>query len=171
MTTAQAISIPSLKIKEKIIVFSVLAALTAYLPTVIHIQMITGPLVNMSLILALFLIGSEAAILLALAPSVLALSSGLLPLPLAPVVPFIMISNIILIGVYHYLGRKKFGVSIFLAGGLKFLFLYSVTNLLLTNLLPAPLAVNLAAMMGSIQFVTALTGGLLAYGVLKALKK
>ncbi|MFA5021618.1 MAG: ECF transporter S component [Patescibacteria group bacterium] len=166
MIKEQSIGITTLKITEKILVFSALTILMAYLPTVIHSQLITGPLINMALILAVFLVGPIEAVFLGLMPSVLALISGLLPLALAPVVPFIMISNIILIGVYYYLGKNKFGISIFLASFLKFLFLYSITNLLLINLLPAKISLLLASMMGGLQFITATIGGLLAYAVL-----
>jgi hypothetical protein len=159
------------KIKEKILIVITLSALTAYLPTAIHNQFITGPLVNMSLILAVFLIGPYEAVFLGLIPSVLALVSGLLPAALAPAVPFIMISNAILIGVYHYLGKKNFGISIFTAAFLKFLFLYLVTGLLVSYFVAGTASVSLAAMFGWVQLATAIVGGLLAFVILVFMRR
>ena len=113
---------------ERVIIFTSIAILALILPTIIHSQLITGSFVNMSLILVTFLIGPLEAVFLGLMPSVIALSSGLLPLPLAPAIPFIMISNTILVGIYYYLGRKNLIASIFIASFIKFLFLYGVTG-------------------------------------------
>ena len=154
------------KIKEKVLIAVALVVLTAYLPTVIHNQLVTGPLVNMSLVLAVFLLGPFEAVFLGLMPSVLALVSGLLPAILAPVVPFIMISNAILIGVYHYLGKKKFSISIFAAAFLKFIFLYAVIGFLVSHFINGKAAVSLVSMFGWMQFATALAGGALAYLIL-----
>jgi len=150
---------PLARAKIKILIFSLLTLIAAFLPTVIHSQFITGPLVNMALILATFLVGPFEAVFLGLMPSVLALVSGLLPLPLAPAVPFIMISNAILVGVYYYLGRKNFGLTILAAAFLKFLFLYELSNLWLPKVL--------TSMLGWVQFYTAVLGGIMAYLVLK----
>ncbi|MCD4762172.1 iron hydrogenase, partial [bacterium] len=71
--------------------FLALAGVASALPMFIHLQWLTGPLVNAILILALFLIGIRSALVLCMIPSLMALASGLLPAVLAPVVPFIMI--------------------------------------------------------------------------------
>ena len=171
MNNEQAIVFSGSKIKTKMLIFSALTLIAAFLPTVIHSQFITGPLVNMSLILATFLVGPFEAVFLGLMPSVLALTSGLLPLPLAPVVPFIMISNAILVGVYYYFGRKKIGFSILAASSLKFLFLFGIARLLAGVLLSGK-AINIAIlMMGWMQFFTAVAGGVLAYAVLSLVQK
>lgn len=170
MITAQAI--PSVSnIARKILIFSVLAVLSAFLPTVIHSQMITGPLVNMAIILAVFLIGPLEAVFLGLMPSVLALTSGLLPLPLAPMVPFIMVSNALMVGVYHYLGKDKFAISIIVASFLKFLFLFGIFTFLSGFLLNGKIIPALALMMGWPQFITAILGGILARLILSFAKK
>ena len=172
MLSEQSINIlSSLKVKEKILIFSALTILTVYLPTVIHSQPVTGSLVNMSLILAVFLIGPLEAVLLGLMPSVFALASGLLPWVLAPMMPFIMAGNAILVGIYYYLGRKNFGLAIAAAAFGKFLFLYAMANLLI-NILPSGRQIlPLASMMGWAQFLTAVTGGVLAYIILFFIKK
>ncbi|MDD2731115.1 MAG: hypothetical protein PHW33_03265 [Candidatus Portnoybacteria bacterium] len=159
------------KIRTKALIFLALTVLAAYLPTIIHQQLITGPLVNMSLILAVFLVGPFEALVLGLLPSVFALTSGLLPLPLAPIVPFIMIGNAILVAVYHYLGKKRFVISIAIAGLLKFAFLYGTASLLAKFLFSGKAMPNLMAMMGWAQFFTAVLGGLMAYAILFSVKK
>ncbi len=172
MLTEQSINVlNSLKVKERIFIFSALAILAVYLPTIIHSQPITGSLVNMSLILAVFLVGPLEAVLLGLMPSVFALASGLLPLPLTPIVPFIMAGNAILVGIYYYLGRKNFGIAIAAAGFGKFLFLYAVINLLISFLPNGKQMLPLVSMMGWAQFLTAVSGGILAYIILSLVKK
>lgn len=166
MINEQAIVFSGSKIKTKILIFSALTFIAAFLPTFIHSQFITGPLVNMSLILATFLVGPFEAVFLGLIPSVLALTSGLLPLPLAPVAPFIMIGNAILVGVYYYLGRKRIGFSILAASFLKFLFLFGIARLLAGVLLSGKAINSVILMMGWMQFLTAVAGGILAYTVL-----
>lgn len=162
----------SLISREKTLTFSVLAVLVLYLPTVISSQIITGTLVNMTLILATLLIGPYVAIVLGLMPSGLALLSGLLPLPLAPMIPFIIIGNIILIGVYHYLGEKNFIASIFTAAFLKFLFLFSTGYILGAMLLNSEQAsVMIASVFGWTQLLTAILGGFSAFLVLSILRK
>jgi hypothetical protein len=173
MTNEQTLAINyPVTIKAKVLTLTVLMLITVYLPTVIHYQLITGPLINMALILAVFLVGPFEAVFLGLMPSVLALSSGLLPLPLAPIVPFIMISNAIMVGIYYYLGKKYFGISIVVASFCKFAFLYTIAQLLINFLLAGDKFVTLAAkMMGMAQFVTAVIGGILAYIVLFFISK
>jgi hypothetical protein len=170
MINEQAI-VQNSSLSRKILTFSALVILTAFLPTVIHSQFITGPLVNMALILAVFLLGPFEAVFLGLMPSVLALASGLLPLPLAPMVPFIMISNAILIGVYYYLGKKKFLISIAVASFLKFLFLFGIFAFLSNFLLNGKVVPALALMMGWPQFVSAVLGGTLAHLALAFINK
>src|SRR3989339_550766 len=80
-----------------IVQFLGLAGLASVLPFYIHIQWITGPVINAILIIALFLLGIRSAFLFCLVPSLMALSGGLLPPILAPIVPFIMIGNIVYI--------------------------------------------------------------------------
>ena len=161
----------SLKIKEKILIFSVLAVLAVYFPTIIHSQPVTGSLVNMSLILAVFFLGPLAAVLLALMPSLFALASGLLPPVLLPMVPFIITGNIILIAVYYYLGRKSFLPAVLAAAATKSLFLFASVNFLISFLPNGEKMLPLAQMMGLAQFLTAVTGGVLAYTVLSFVQK
>lgn len=158
-------------LRYKTAFFLMLMFLAVYLPTMTHSQLITGSLVNMFLILATLLVGPFEAVMLGLVPSVFALSSGLLPLTMAPIIPIIMLGNLILIGTYHYLGKKNFFAAAATASFFKFLFLYGTAQLLLGHLLGEGLASNSAAMMGWAQLFTALCGSALAYAFLLLMKK
>ncbi|MFA6106764.1 MAG: iron hydrogenase [Patescibacteria group bacterium] len=156
--------------------FIVLGSIATFLPFFIHAQFLTGPVVNAILILTLFLVGVRSAITLALIPSLMALSGGLLPAVLAPAVPFIMISNCLLIFTMEYLykkfeqGKNGFWIGLAAGAGLKWIFLLSTTGLISKLLLKQELAVKVAQMMSWPQFATALIGGIIAYGILKPLK-
>jgi len=77
--------------------FLILGSTATVLPFLIHIQWFTGPIINAILILTLFLVGIRSAFVVCLVPSLMALSGGLLPAILAPIIPFIMISNVIFV--------------------------------------------------------------------------
>lgn len=157
--------------RKNVLTFVGLAVMTVYLPTVIHSQVITGSLVNMSLILATFLLGPSVAIVLAFLPSSFAFLSGLLPALLIPLIPFIIASNIILIKTYSYFGKKKFVNSIFVASLLKFVFLFGSGYILSTFIFQSQQVSTLVStMFGWTQFVTAIIGGVLAFAVLALFK-
>jgi hypothetical protein len=157
--------------------FLALFGAAAFLPFFIHLQWLSGPIVNMILILVLFLVGIRSALVLCLVPSLMALSGGLLPAVLAPVVPFIMISNVIFVlsvdwfynNIIHQVKGYVFGVLV--GAGLKFLFLLASVNFISQLLIKQELAVKVAQMMSWPQFATAVTGGLLAWVILKWLKR
>jgi len=79
--------------------FIVLLSAAVFAP-LIHNQIITGSIVNATLFVAATTLGLEGAILIALLPSLFALAAGTLPMPLAPLIPFIMLSNILLILIF-----------------------------------------------------------------------
>jgi hypothetical protein len=171
MEKAEEISINKVEALKKTAIFSILLGIAIIMPAIVHQQMITGPIVNATLFLATFLLAPEIAIFVGLLPSIIALSSGLLPAPLAPMVPFIMISNSILILVFYYFKKKNFWIAIFIASILKFLFLYSTSFLVIDLLLKKELAKQVSLMMSWPQLLTALVGGTIAYILLKVLKK
>jgi len=127
--------------------------------------------VNAVLLISAVLTGPMEAIFLGLMPSTVALSTGLLPLPLAPMVPFIMIGNALLIAVFHYSYKKNIYVSIGIAALLKFAFLHFSVVLIMSKLLTTDITAKLAIMMSWPQLITALIGGVIAYALLKGLKK
>ena len=157
--------------QAKILLFAVFLSIVTIIPAFIHIQWVTGPMVNAVLLIAVVLIGPMEAVLLGLMPSTVALSAGLLPLPLAPMVPFIMLGNAILIAVFHYLYQKNIFVAIGIAAFLKFAFLHQTVAWLMDRMLDGKIVAKLAVMMSWPQFFTALIGGMIAYGVLKGIKK
>ena len=170
-----------------LIKFLILLLLVTGAPLVgIHSQWITGPIVNAALILAVLLLDIRSAILIGILPSTIALSTGLLPAPLAPMVPFIIISNMILILIIDYFvgtGHRpvlntacrvptiKYFSGLFFAASLKYLFLFFTSGLVINLLLNKNLATKVAQMMSWPQFFTALIGGILAWGLLKILRK
>lgn len=124
-------------------------------------QWITGTIVNAILFLAVWRVGIINAALVAALPSSIALMRGLLPAPMAVLIPYIIISNIILIAIFYLFPRFPLLAVIF-ASFAKFLFLYAVTTYFIK------IAGPLAVMMHWPQLFTALAGGLIAVGIIKA---
>ncbi len=156
--------------------FLALATVATVLPFFIHLQWLTGPIVNAILIITLFVVGVRSALVLCLIPSLMALSGGLLPAVLAPVVPFIMISNVILVlsvdRISDFIsGDKGYWYGVVIGAGLKFIFLFASVGFISRLLAQNTLAVKVAQMMSWPQFATALIGGAIAWAVLKRLKR
>jgi len=140
------------------------------LPFFLHSQYITGPIINAVFILSLFWLGRRSAYTIAFMPSLAALLGGLLPLPLLPLVPFIIASNLILIFSLDLWQRRRPQSSYFpgliLAALAKFTFLFLSAKMLGLILSPRLMPV-LGQMFGLVQLWTALAGGLLAWAILK----
>jgi riboflavin transporter len=157
--------------------FLVLAGIATFIPFFVHIQWATGPMVNAILIIVLFLIGIRSALVLCLIPSLMALMGGLLPAVLAPVVPFIMISNVILVLSLDWLYRnikdtnKGYWVGLGAGAFLKFIFLFMSVKSIGKLLIKQELTMKVAQMMSWTQLATALTGGMIAFIVLRWLKR
>jgi hypothetical protein len=157
--------------------FVALSGIAIFLPFFIHLQWITGPIINAVLIITLILVGTRSAIVLALVPSLMALSGGLLPAILAPVVPFIMISNLLFILIVDYFyqnfrnEKTSYWIGIVTGAGVKFLFLLLSVNFIGKLLIKQELVVKVAQMMSWPQFATAVVGGMIAWVVLKWLKR
>jgi len=161
----------TLSVPVKISIFSVLLAATVLAPLVIRSQAVTGTFVNAALFAATVILGPAGAILLGLMPSIIAFGSGTLPAPLAPMIPFIMLGNTILIVIFHYGMRKNAFIGIGLAAFLKFTLLYGTAYFLVSKILPVKIAPALLAMMSWPQLFTALAGGLAAYTFLRGIRK
>lgn len=136
-----------------------------------HSQPITGSIVNAALFIAVALLGTQNAILVGLIPSTIALSVGLLPAILAPMIPFIMISNTILVLVFGYFREKNYWLGVVFASLLKFVFLFATSSVVINLLLKKGIAQKVAIMMSWPQLLTALAGGALAYLFLRSIKK
>ncbi len=162
---------------SSIIQFAGLASIAIFLPYAVPFQWIVGPIVNAVLILTLLKFGFRNAVVIAMIPSLMALSGGLLPIVLAPVVPFIMIGNVILIlcidWFYNNFKNKTKGywTGVFVGAGLKFSFLFLSVNVISELLIKQELAIKVAQMMSWPQFYTAVIGGVIAWEVLSILKR
>lgn len=151
--------------------FTSLMLVVAILPRFIHNQFITGPIINAALFLGVATLGSGPTILLGLVPSVVALSSGLLPVVLAPIVPFIMISNAILVMVFSYFKKTNYWLAVIISSLIKYIFLYATSLIVTQIILQKTIALNASAiMMAWPQLITALLGGIIAFGIIKFLK-
>ena len=154
-----------------------IAGLATFLPFYLHIQYFTGPIINALLIILLFLVGIRSALLLCLIPSLMALSGGLIPPILAPVVPFIMISNVLFVLTIDFIYNntkdnfKGYWLGIFAGSILKFIFLLASVKIIVPLLSKQALAMKVAQMMSWPQLLTALAGGLIAWTFLKWLKR
>jgi hypothetical protein len=86
-------------------------------------------------------------------------------------VPFIIFSNAILIIVFSLLKNKYFLRGVVAASFLKFAFLSATSLFVIKFFIPVKVASQVALMMSWPQLFTALSGGILAYFVLGAIKK
>ncbi|MBM7622848.1 ECF transporter S component [Sporohalobacter salinus] len=142
-----------------------LLALTLVIQMMGFPSVVTGPLVNMMLFTAVHLVGWLGASLIGGVTPWLALVRGILPPPLAPLIPFIIAGNIILVSAYYFmLGRNNY-LGIGLAALLKFAILSSGVRFLVK------LPPKVAQMMQMPQLLTALTGGFLALVLVKLLDR
>ncbi|OGY87474.1 MAG: hypothetical protein A2233_00935 [Candidatus Kerfeldbacteria bacterium RIFOXYA2_FULL_38_24] len=137
----------------------------------LQMQVLTGPLVNATLFIAVVMVGWKKAFVVALFPSLISLAVGLLPAVLAPMVPFIILSNMILILLFDLWRKKSYWLSIGVASVVKFIFLYVASLLVIKLWVAQPVATKLASMMSWPQLITALAGGVIAYVFLKAVKR
>lgn len=160
----------------KVAEFIILSSVVIFLPFVYHQQWVTGPIVNAVFILTLYLIGIRAALVLCLIPSLMALSGGLLPAVLAPVVPFIMIGNAILVISLELFVRifkqEDLGYWLGLLAGAvsKWLFLTISVGFISPLLLKSELLLKVAQMMSWPQLVTTFSGGVLAWFIISGLR-
>jgi len=162
---------------KALVSFIALSGAATILPFFIHVQLLTGPIINAIFVLALFLVGIRSALVICLIPSLMALSGGLLPAILAPVTPFIMIGNAIFVLVIDWFynnakdSNKGYWLGVILGAVLKFTFLFLSVSFISRLLIKQELAVKVAEMMSWPQFATAVLGGMIAWAALKWLKR
>jgi hypothetical protein len=156
--------------KANLFYFSILLSLAVFAP-LLKFQLISGSLVNAVLFISTAILGLEGALLICLIPSLIALGIGLLPSVLAPMIPFIIVSNAIFVLIFNFLRKKSYWLGIISASFIKFLFLFNASSLMFELISKKEIAVKAASMMSWPQLITALSGGLIAYIFLKAAKK
>ena len=157
--------------KETILTLSVLIGIAVAAPLLIKQQLITGTIVNATLILGTARLGARDGLLIGLLPSSIALATGLLSPVLAPMIPFIIVGNAILVLTFSYLKNLNYWVGAAAGSLFKFAFLYGTSNIVVGLLINKQAAPAVANMMSWMQLVTALAGGIVAFGVIKALGK
>jgi len=136
-----------------------------------HNQLITGSIVNATLFIATTMLGAQAGILVGLIPSVIAMSTGLLPAVLAPMIPFIMLGNSLLVFTYKSLHNRNYWWAVLSASLLKFSFLYFSSFIITGLILKKEIAEQVAVMLSWPQLLTALLGALIAFGFLRIYKR
>ena len=112
-------------IATKTFQLSVCVAIAVVAPYFLN-QLITGSIVNALLFISVSVLGLQAAFLLCLIPSLISLYTGLLPLALTPIVPFIIVGNTFLILVFLRLKDKGFCFGAVPAVLAKFVFIWLV---------------------------------------------
>jgi len=123
-------------------------------------QYITGPIVNFILLWAVMSNGILSGVLIGLISPLIAFSRGILPAPLGPMIPFIILGNIVLVIVFG-LFRKKNSNLLFTTLGivigsiLKYLILVNAVKFIVS------VPILIAQAMGFPQLLTALIGGVL----------
>lgn len=124
-------------------------------------QPVTGPVVNAILLLAAIYVGVSGGIIIGLFTPVAAFMVGILPPPMAPLIPVIMAANMVLVVVFNWAGRynKYFGALV--AAAAKFLTFYLSLNYVLV-FLGIILPPALVAAFGLPQLLTAMIGGFAA---------
>ena len=150
------------KIALSLVQFIVLLLVVCFAPLIGN-QIITGTIVNAALLMSVILLGMRGAVLLSLLPSLVSLSFGLLPMVMAPMVPFIIMGNIILVYVFNLLREKNFFLGLIPGALLKFSFLFLISNFVISFFVKQAVADKVAVMMSYPQLITALMGGIVVY--------
>jgi hypothetical protein len=160
-----SLDIKSVAIKTlQLSVFVALAVLAPYFSN----QLITGSIVNALLFISASVVGIEVAFLLCLIPSLISIYTGLLPLALAPMIPFIMTGNALLVLVFTVLKKRGFWFGAISAAIVKFAFIWGI-GMILANSVLHGIAKNIFLIISWPQFATAIAGAAIAYLFLKTI--
>jgi hypothetical protein len=156
--------------------FGLLLTLALLVPALGLPQPVTGPLVNALLLITVETLGLWPAIALGMVTPLGGLLHGVLPLPLAVMIPFIVLGNATLVSVYDALRGRNRWLALAVAAFAKFGVIYASVSVLATR--PFEFALGgaaqnvvmpgaIVAMMSWPQLATALAGGLLAFALLR----
>ncbi len=149
---------------------AVLLALTLAVQMVGLPQPFTGPLVNAMLLLSGIFVGVSSGILIGLLTPGIAFMRGILPAPLGPMIPFIMLGNGILVAIFNgtrsIFKSKRFPkkllvsvIGLLIGATAKFLVLSSAVKFIVQ------VPPKIAQAMQTPQFITAMTGGIIAIAI------
>lgn len=149
----------------KVFQFSIFVAIAVTAPYFLN-QLVTGSIVNALLFIAVFVLGIESALLLCFIPSIISIYTGLLPTVLIPMIPFIIIGNVLLVLTFYFLRKKEFLIGVIPAILIKFLFIFVVGNILASTILNG-IASKVILMVSWPQLATATAGACIAFLFLK----
>jgi len=158
------------KVLAKASLFAIFLVLATFAP-LLKQQLITGSIVNALLFLSTIYLGITAGLLISFLPSIFSIFTGLLPIPLIPMIPFIIISNMILVLSFNFLRKRNLEFSIILASLIKFVFLFATSSFIINFFIKGSLPKKIVIMMAWPQLITALLGGLVVFIILKARTK
>jgi len=164
------ISLDIKQIATKTFQLSIFVALAIIAPYFLN-QLITGSIVNALLFISASILGLESAFFLCLIPSLISIYTGLLPLALAPMIPYIITGNALLVLTFSKLKGKGFWLGAVSASLIKFIFIWSAGYILVHSVLTGSVAKSVLIMISWPQLVTAISGAAIAYFVLKLIKK
>jgi hypothetical protein len=157
----------------KLAKIGLLVSLGLLIPALGLPQQVTGPLVNALLIITVVTSGVGAAMLVGMVTPLNALMSGILPLSLMVIIPFIALANALFVGIFGALRTRNYWLGLGAAAVAKFGLLFTAVTWLVARPItvalaggPKPVALSAAIvnMMEWPQLATALAGGVLAYG-------
>jgi riboflavin transporter len=151
--------------RTNIVVFLVLAT-AATLAPLSRNQFITGTIVNCALFTGACSIGIRAALLIGIVPGTVALSTGLLPSMLSPMIPFVILGNAVLVITFDYFRKFNYWLGAVAASALKYGLLTAAASIVTNLVINKDAAAGVAYMMSWPQLVTALSGSLAAFGIL-----
>lgn len=153
--------------KEALLTLIILTGIAAFAPLLTRQQYITGPIVNAALFIGAAWLGTKDGLLIGIIPSTIALAAGILSPVLAPMVPFIIIGNAILVLTFSYLKNLNYWLAVAAGSLLKFGFLYGTSRIVINLLVNKQVAPAVASTLSWPQLATAMAGGILAFGVIK----
>jgi hypothetical protein len=164
----------------------VLLALTTVIELIGLPQPVTGPLINMMLILTTFILGHWYGVLIGCVTPVIAVIRGLLPAVLVPMVPFIAVGNALLV-LGFTVCRMVMGkltsplkqstpllsqtIGVIFGAGIKFSWLTLSASILLPMIFGIQFSRPIIAMMALPQFITAVIGGGIALVLSRLFRK
>lgn len=132
-------------------------------------QPVTGPAVNAMLLLAAIFVGVWGGALIGLLTPWVAFLRGILPPPLGPMIPFIMLGNVLLVMLFWCARRLwgeglwQSGVGLLIGAVAKYLVLSSAVRFIVSVPPPVARAMQLP------QLFTALGGGVIAIAIASAI--
>ena len=161
-------------------VVSIQAATIALAAIPLLRQYVTGSAINMILIVSVMAAGLPTGLSVGVISPVFASLLGVVPGWQWPLVPFIILGNVVIVAAWHLIGKRNIVnkyvtrcITVGIAAVLKFVVLYvGIVQLMLNVLdLQQPQVVALSATFSVTQLFTAVIGGVLATIVLPIISK